>query len=186
MTGLDSLWVPILLSSVVVFVASAIIHMALPWRKGDYPGVPDQERVMGALRPFAIPPGDYMMPRASSMQEMSSPEYKDKLRQGPVMILTVRRNGEVGMTRSLALWFVYCCVIGLLAAYVAGRSLPPGADYVSVFRFAGTTAFIAYAVGLWHMSIWYNRSWITTAKDTVDGLVYALLTAGVFGWLWPR
>jgi hypothetical protein len=35
------------------------------------------------------------------------------------------------------------------------------------------------------MSIWYHRSWGTTLRYTVDGLVYALLTAGIFGWLWP-
>jgi hypothetical protein len=186
MTELSSLWLPILLSAVVVFVASSIIHMALPWRKNDYRKVPDQDRVMDALRPFGIPPGDYMMPRTSSMQEMGSPEFKDKLAKGPVMILTVMPNAAVSMARSLVGWFLYSVAIGLCAAYVAGRALPPGAEYLSVFRFAGTTAFLCYAVGLWHMSIWYARSWATTIKDTVDGLVYALLTAGVFGWLWPR
>ena len=55
-----------------------------------------------------------------------------------------------------------------------------------MFRFVGVTAFLAYAAALWPMSIWYRRSWLTTFKGTVDGLVYALLTAGTFGWLWPR
>ena len=58
--------------------------------------------------------------------------------------------------------------------------------YLRVFRFAGATAFIGYAVALWQMSIWYRRAWSTTIKATVDGLIYALLTAGTFGWLWPR
>jgi len=31
MTGLHSLWLPILLSAVIVFVVSSVIHMALPW-----------------------------------------------------------------------------------------------------------------------------------------------------------
>jgi hypothetical protein len=30
------------------------------------------------------------------------------------------------------------------------------------------------------------RSWIRTLKSMFDGLIYALLTASVFGWLWPR
>jgi len=25
-----------------------------------------------------------------------------------------------------------------------------------------------------------------TIKEVVDGLIYGLLTAGTFGWLWPR
>jgi|SRR6516164_9797574 len=79
-----------------------------------------------------------------------------------------------------------CVVIGVFAAYVAGRALPPGTDYLQVFRFVGATAFIGYSVALWQMSIWNRRAWLTTIKATVDGLIYALLTAGTFGWLWPR
>jgi len=52
MTSLYTLWLPILLSSVFVFVASSVIHMLLPWHKGDYSSVPNEERVMDALRPL--------------------------------------------------------------------------------------------------------------------------------------
>jgi len=38
---------------------------------------------------------------------------------------------------------------------------------------------------LWQMSIWYRRSWSTTLKATLDGVIYGLLTGGAFGWLWP-
>jgi len=71
------------------------------------------------------------------------------------------------------------------AAYIAGRALEPGAHYLSVFRFAGATAFFGYAFALMQQSIWYKRAWGTTFKSTFDGLIYALLTAGTFGWLWP-
>jgi hypothetical protein len=72
MTWLYTLWLPILLSSVIVFVVSSVIHMVLPWHKSDYPKVPNEERFMDALRPLAVPPGDYMVPRPSSTQEMRS------------------------------------------------------------------------------------------------------------------
>ena len=186
MTGLHSLWLPILLSSVIVFLVSSIIHMALPWHKSDYPKVPNEDKVMDALRPFAIPPGDYMIPRPASAQDMRSPEFLEKRRKGPVMVLTVLPSGPPSMGSYLALWFLYSAVVGLLAAYVAGRALPVGAPYLHVFRFVGATAFIGYSVALWQMSIWYRRAWLTTIKATVDGLIYALLTAGTFGWLWPR
>ena len=186
MTGLDALWLPILLSSVFVFVASSVIHMASPWHKGDYPAVPNQDRVMEALRPFAIPPGDYFLPRPASRKELRSPEFVEKMRKGPVVLLTVMPNGPGSMGRNLGLWFLYCVVVGALSAYVAGRALPAGADYLSVFRFAGVSAFIGYSVALWQLSIWYRRAWTATIKATVDGLIYALLTAGTFGWLWPR
>jgi hypothetical protein len=126
-----------------------------------------------------------MVPRAYG-KEMRSPEFMERMKKGPILILTVLRSDGFNMGTSLGLWFVYSAVIGIFAAYVAGRALPAGAEYMSVFRFAGVTAFMGYAVALWQMSIWYKRSWSLTFKATFDGLVYGLLTAGVFGWLWPR
>ncbi|MCG3119908.1 MAG: hypothetical protein ALAOOOJD_02461 [bacterium] len=186
MTTLDMLWLPILLSSVIVFVVSSIIHMAMPWHKSDYPPVPNQDQLMDALRPFAIPPGDYMVPRPSDRQDMRSPEFTEKLKKGPVMMLTVWPNGPTPMGMNLILWFLYAVIVGLFAAYVTGRALSAGANYLHVFRFVGTVAFMGYSVALWQMSIWYRRAWSTTIKATIDGLIYALLTAGTFGWLWPR
>jgi hypothetical protein len=180
------LWLPIVLSAVFVFLASAVIHMALPWRKNDFRRLQDQDRFMEALRPLAVPPGDYMVPRADSMKDMRTPEFQDKLNKGPVMVVTVLPNGPVSMGRSLGLWFVYCLIVSFFAAYIAGRALGPGSPGLAVFRFSGATAFIAYSVALWHHSIWYSRSWLTTFKDTVDGLVYAIITAASFAWLWPR
>jgi hypothetical protein len=186
MTGLLTLWLPILLSAVLVFVVSSLIHMMTPWHKGDYPKLPNEDRVMDALRPFAIPPGAYMMPRASSMEEMRSPAFAEKMKRGPVMMLTVWPNGPASIKNSLVLWFLYSVVVGCFAAYVAGRALPAGAAFLQVFRFAGVTAFLGYSLALWQMSIWFHRPWTTTMKATVDGLIYALLTAGAFGWLWPH
>jgi hypothetical protein len=186
MTALHSLWLPILLSSVAVFVISSIIHMASPWHKGDYSKLPDEAKVMDTLRPLGIPPGDYMIPRPSSRQELASPEFAEKMRKGPVMMLTVMPSGPVSMGRSLVLWFLYSVAVGVCGAYIASRALPVGAGYLPVLRFSGATAFIGYSAALWQMSIWYRRSWSTTLKATVDGLIYALVTGGILGWLWPR
>jgi hypothetical protein len=186
MTELSALWLPILLSAVVVFVVSSIIHTLLPWHKSDYPKVPNEDKFRDAIRPLAIPPGDYMVPRPSSRADVRSPEFAEKMKTGPVMMLTVMPSGPMSMGRNLGLWFLYLIVVGILGAYVAGRALSVGASYLQVFRFVGATAFIAYSAALWQMSIWYRRAWITTIKATVDGLIYSLLTAGVFGWLWPR
>lgn len=185
MITLDMLWLPILLSAVFVFLVSSVIHMALPWHKGDYSKVPNEDKVMDALRPFAIPPGDYMMPRASSMKDMGSPEFTEKMKKGPVMIFTVVPNGPVTMGKSLTLWFLYSVLVGFFAAYLTGRTLATGADYLEVFRYIGTTAFLGYSLALLQTSIWYRRAWSTTIKSMIDGLIYALVTAGVFGWLWP-
>jgi hypothetical protein len=186
MTELHALWLPILLSAVIVFAVSSVIHMFTPWHKGDYPKIPNEDRVMDALRPLGIPPGDYMFPRPSSTQEMRSPEFLAKRNKGPVMVVTVYPSGPITMGRELVLWFLFCVVVGVFAAYVAGRALPAGTQYLRVFQFVGATAFIGYSLALWPLFIWYRRALGTTIRSTVDGLLYALLTAGTFGWLWPR
>src|SRR5213593_689846 len=118
MTALAALWLPILVSSVLVFVVSSAIHMASPWHKSDYPKVPNEDKVRDALRPLAIPPGDYMVPRPSSREEMRSPEFVEKVKQGPVMVLTVWPSGPMSMGKNLANWFIYAVVVGCFAAYI--------------------------------------------------------------------
>jgi hypothetical protein len=185
MTGLSTLWMPILLSAVLVFVGSSILHMVVPWHKSDFRTLPGEDEMLDAFRASAVPPGDYLAPRPSRGEGMRSPEFMEKMKRGPVLVLTVIPGGGSFAT-NLVLWFAYAVVISFFAAYVAGRALAPGADYLQVFRFAGATAFIGYSAALWQNSIWYRRSWFTTFKQTVDGLIYGMLTAGTFGWLWPR
>ena len=185
MVSIMSLWLPILLSAVIVFVVSAIIHMMLPYHKNNFKKVPNEDGVMNALRPFNIPPGDYMLPLCHGPADMKSPEFAEKLKKGPVIAMTVFPNGQFSMTGSLIQWFIYSIVVGIFAAYISGRALGPGASYLEVFRFAGCTAFIGYALALLHDSIWYKRCWTTTFKFIFDGFIYGLLTGGAFGWLWP-
>ena len=186
MITIASLWLPIVLSAVIVFVASSVIHLGPFWHRGDFPKMPREAEVLNALRPFAIPPGDYFIPRAGGMQEMRTAEFKDKLNQGPVALITVMPNGVFSMRRNLLQWFVFLIVVSIFCAYIAGRTLPPGTPYLRVFQIVGATAFIAYALALCELSSWYRRSWSLTLKGALDGLIYGSLTAGTFGWLWPR
>ena len=186
MTALTSLWLPILVAAVLVFIASSAIHMFLGWHKNDYRKMPNEDKAMDSLRPLAVPPGDYVVPHCSGPEEMKSPAFREKMSKGPVLIITVRPNGLPGMGAYLVQWFVFCVVVSIFAVCVASSALPPGTPYLRVFQLVGTSAFMGYAFALWPLSIWYGRSWSTTIKSTVDGLVYGLLTAGTFGWLWPR
>ena len=180
-----ALWMPILVAAVIVFVVSSIVHMMLPYHKSDYLPVPNQDQVMAALRPFNLPAGDYMMPKPASMADYKSPAFAEKMKEGPCAIMTVYTGHKHSMVGSLVQWFVYSIVVGTFAAYIAGRALGPGASYLTVFRFAGATAFLGYSAALVQSSIWMRRSWVTTLKGMFDGLLYGLLTAGTFGWLWP-
>ncbi len=186
MTALSTLLLPILLSAVAVFLLSSVIHMVTGWHKNDYPKMPNEDLVRDALRPFAIPPGDYMVPRPSSSQEMRSPEFDAKVKQGPVLVVTVLPNGTLNMATNLILWFLYSILVSAFAAYMAGHALHPAAPPRAIIRFVGLTAFIGYAVALWQMSIWYRRSWATTFRASVDGVLYGIVTAFIFVWLWPK
>ncbi|MDH3292385.1 MAG: hypothetical protein OEO20_14185 [Gemmatimonadota bacterium] len=183
--SLVSLWIPIVLSAVLVFVASSILHMVLTYHRSDFAKLPSEDTVMDALGPLSIPPGEYVFPHSSSPAEMKDPAFIDKVNKGPVAFMTVMPNGMPKMGGQLVQWFIYCVIVAIFAAYIATRALGPNPPYLSVFRFVGATAFIGYSVALWQNSIWYKRAWSSTLKSTVDGLVYALLTAGTFGWLWP-
>jgi hypothetical protein len=185
MVPIFALWLPILLSAVFVFVLSSLIHMVLGYHAGDYRKVPNEDGLMDALKKLNIPPGDYMFPRPANMKDMGTPEFKEKVLKNPNGLLRIW-EGTTSMAAPMTMWFVYSLVVGVFAAYVTGRALPEGAHYLAVFRFAGVTAFVAYTLAGWQESIWYKRPWSVTLKNTFDGLLYGLVSAGTFGWLWPR
>jgi hypothetical protein len=186
MVPLTDLWLPLVLSAVIVFFASFIMHMVLPYHRGQLKKLPREDEAAAALRPLAIPPGDYGMPYAGSPAMLKDPGWIEKRNKGPVLLMTVMPNGAYSMGKNLVQWFIYCLVVNALSAYIAGRALGPGVDYLQVFRFVGAAAFLGYALALAQSSIWAARAWSSTFISMFDGLVYALLTAGTFGWLWPR
>lgn len=186
MTPITALWLPILVSLVVVFIISSFIHMASPWHKSDFPKLANEDAVMDALRPLNLPPGDYMMPRPSSMAEMKTPEFIERVRRGPRVLMTVMRSGESGMGRSLLGWAIFILVVTLVAAHGASAVLPPAAPAHTIVHTIGLLTFAAYSFALWPLSIWYGRGWGITIKSTVDGLIYAIATTLIFIWLWPR
>ena len=183
--GIHSLWLPILLSSVAVFILSSILHMFTPWHKSDYSKIENQDKVMDAFRSMNLPAGDYAVPMPSSPQDMKSPEFTERMMKGPLAVFTLRPGQPMSMSKNLIQWFLYSVVVGIFVAYVTGRIYTHGAPYLQVFRLAGTTAFLSYSLALAQFSIWYSRNWMTTFKSMFDGLVYAAATAAVFAWLWP-
>lgn len=185
MVSITELWLPILLSSVIVFVASSIIHMVLPYHRSDYKQLPDEDKALAGLRAAAPKPGLYVFPYCDH-KNMKSPEVQEKFKQGPVGMLTVRPNGPVNMGGFLGLWFVFNVAVGIIVAHLAIHVVPAGAHYRIVFRVAGTASFLAYGMGNIINSIWRGQTWSMTAKEIIDALIYGSLTAGTFGWLWPR
>ncbi len=185
MVSLTDLWMPILLSTVLAFIASSVIHMVLGYHSTDWKRFPNEDGVLEALRQFSLPPGDYAGPLPKSMKEMGTPEFQERSKKYPRVGMTIQGASST-MTRSLALWSVYLLVVSVFAAYAASIAFAAGTPYMSVFRLTSTVAFAGYALAVLHDWIWYSRSASYTIKTMFDGLVYALLTGGVFGWLWPH
>jgi hypothetical protein len=180
-----SLWLPIIASAVFVFVLSSIIHMVLKYHAGDYQPLPDEKKVLDALRPFTVPPGEYSFPYAADSKEMGSSQYLEKLKNGPVGMVTFFKNEPFNMGKQLLTWFIYLLVVALFSGYISLVALGKSADSIMVFRVVSTTAFMGFGLALTQDAIWYGRSWKTTGKNLFDALLYALVTGGTFCWLWP-
>jgi len=185
MVSLAALWLPILISAVIVFVASSIMHTVLPYHRSDYHQLPDEDKVLAALRAAGPKRGFYTLPYCTP-KEMKSPAMVEKYKQGPVGLMTVFPSGPPVMAKFLGLWFAYCLIISFFVAYLSAHTVAFGAHYLAVFRVVGTAAFLAYGLGQLSNGIWRGQPWGMTIKEVIDGLVYGLLTAGTFGWLWPR
>ena len=185
MVSLGSLWIPILLSAFLAFMASNLIHMVLKYHAADYGTLPAEDAVQVALRKFNIPQGDYMLPRAGSMAAMKDPAFLDKMKKGPVAVMTIM-SGEFNMGALMAQWFGFCLLVSLFAGYLGSRALGPGAPYLRVSQVVSCAAFMGYGLAAIPPSIWYRKSWGTTARQLFDAAIYGFITGGTFGWLWPK
>jgi hypothetical protein len=181
--ALASLWLPIVLSAITVFVVSSLIWMVIQWHNADWQELPDEDKARAALR--GTPPGQYSVPHAADGKARQQDAWQAKFKEGPVAMLVVLPQGDAAMGRQLIYWLAYTLVLSTLIAYVAGTTLTAGTDYLKVFQVTSTVGVLAYAGNAATGAIWFGHTWSRTLKDIVDGLVYALATAGIFGWLWP-
>ena len=185
MTPLTALWLPIVLSAVIIFVASSIMHMLLPYHHGDYKQLPEEDKARSALREAGLKRGLYVFPFGTH-KEMNSPAMIEKYNQGPNGMMIVFPTGRPAMGKYLGLWFAYCLLVGFFVAYLAAHTIPEGTYYLAVFRVVGSAAFLSFGLGPLANVIWKGYPWGFVIKEVIDGLIYALLMAGTFGWLWPK
>jgi len=185
MEFLTTLWLPILLSAVFVFLASSVLHMILPVHRNDAKPLPQEDEFCATLNAQNVEPGEYFFPACASMKDMGSEEMMAKYNRGPVGYLLLSPKGPPPMGKLLGQWFIYCVVVSIFTAYIAFLAMGKGADYEHAFRVCGSIAVSIYALGSVPNSIWKGVPWSNTVKFLFDGVVYGLVTAGTFGWLWP-
>ena len=183
MVMLTALWLPILLSTVFVFIAANILWMALPfWHHKDYGKIATSDRVVDALKD--TPSGQYMIPSVD--WNKLSKEEQAKVQAGPGGLLLMRNPMQFNMGAALASFFIYNLVVMIFIAYIGSLALPSGSTYPHVFRVLASAGFVAYCFQTVSDSIWYGRPWAVTIRYIIDGVIYGLLIGGTFGWLWPR
>jgi hypothetical protein len=186
MISLTQLWMPIVLSAVLVFAASSLIHMVFKWHQSDYRKLANEDEVRAAIRSASPAPGQYMIPYCGDPKEMQTPQMLQKFKEGPDGFLTLVRPGAPSMGKPLALWFLLTLIVAFAAGYLASRTLPAGASFLAVCRVVGLVTFLAYACGSLANAIWMGKPWPSAAKELVDAFIYGLVSALAFAWLWPR
>lgn len=182
---LHQLWAPVLLTVLLCFFAGFVLHMLIPLHKSDFTGLPGEPGILDALRKAGVGAGQYMFPWCDP-KDMRSPEFQKKFEAGPVGMVVIRKPSKFTMTPQLMWMVVYHLLVSVFVAYLATRTLARGTDYLHVFRVAGTSAIMGYGFGFFPHAIWYGYSRRFVVTEFVDAVVWGLLTAGAFGWLWPR
>lgn len=185
MVTIGSLWTAILLSSIAVWICSFLVWAISPHHKSDFKPLPDEAAARKALKPQNLAPGQYNIPHLPSRDDFKKPEFLKRFEEGPVGFLTVLPKGMPAMGKNMGLSLLFNLLVGVFIAYIASRTLRPGEDYLAVFRLVGATAWLAYGMAVIPDAIWFGRPWKAVAKHLFDALLYALLTAGFFGWQWP-
>jgi hypothetical protein len=182
------LWLPIVVSAVLIFIASSLIHMVIQWHKSDYNKLANEDDVRAALRAANASPQQYVVPYCPGMKDMQAPEMQKKFTEGPIAFITFRPPGVPKMGGALGSWFAYTLVISAIAAYVAHKTLTPmGPDvhFLQVCRVASAIAFVAFGGGSVQQGIWMGKPWASVAKELLDAAIYAAITGVTFAWLWP-
>ena len=186
MLSLASLWLPILLAAVAVFFTSSLVHMVFKWHNSDYRQLANEDEVREVIRKGNPAPGQYVLPHCLDGKDMAKPEVQQKFIDGPVGFLMLRPTGKPQMGPHLLKWFLLALTVSALTACLASCTIGAGADKHLVFHFFALSTFLAYATGAVSDGIWKANPWGAVAKDLLDALLYAAVTAAVFAWLWPH
>jgi hypothetical protein len=175
-----SLALPIALSAVALFFASFVSWMVVQLHKKDWQKLPAEDDFMASAGKFQLPEGSYMFPMAASTAEMQTPEFQKKFDAGPRGILTILPRTNMG--RNLGLTFLTFLAVSFAIGYLASMAFPKGTDFLTIFRFVFTAAFLAYSVAIVQHAIWFS---VRVVGQLIESVVYGLICATLFAAMWP-
>jgi len=175
------LWLPIVMSGIATHLASTLAWTVLPHHKPEWQKLPAEDGLRDLLDQRQIAAGQYLFPHAHGAEQMASPEYKEKLAtrcRGMLVLWATPPN----MGRAIALTFAYFLVVAFATGYIASVAFAPAAARIDVFRLVFTVGLLCHAASPFPAVFWFRQRW---AMNVLDGVAYAVITAGLFAWLWP-
>jgi hypothetical protein len=177
------LWLPIIVSAVVVFVASFLVWVVLPHHKRDVKALPDEKALTDHLQQLNLAPGVYLWPNCAGADPKSE-EFKGRCEAGPWGSLNIR-GSKPKFELNLVLVFVFYLVVSVFVGYITMHARPAGSAFSPVFQVAGATAILGYCAGSIPGAIFFGKPGRFVVTELIDNLAYGLLTGIVFAWLWP-
>lgn len=185
MNEILQLWLPIVVTAVLIFIASSLIHMVFKWHNAEYLKLSNEDEVRAVIRAGSPGPGQYVVPHCGDMKDMQGEAMQKKFIEGPVAMLTLRKNGPPSMGSSLSLWFLFTLVVAAIAGCVAAQTFGIAGSAHRGAHLVGILSFLTYAGGSIQLGIWMGKPWSSVSKDVLDALIYATISALTFMWLWP-
>lgn len=180
--NLLSLWLPVLVSG-DVWIASAIVWMALPHHKRDFINLPDENAFSEFLRKSGIPSGSYVFPDFRGRDEMKDERTCKQLETGPVGHLSIWPT-PLTMGGKLIATFVVYLAISTTIAHLTRVALPGPAPFAWVFQIAGTAGILAYCFSFNPTGVWFGAYKRTLIASFIDGIAFGCITGAIFAWLW--
>jgi mannitol-specific phosphotransferase system IIBC component len=180
MTFFFALWLPILVSAVVLFIASSIAWTVLTHHFHDHNKLPNEEEFMAQVRSMELPNATYIFPLYLSHKDAQNPDNVKRYNDGPRGVIMLWDVPNIG--RNLGLTFLYFFIIATVTAYIGWASMGPGVGFLKAFQVIGAIGVLVFASSGQLNAIWFPRR---TLNDFLDGVVFGVLMGLVFGLLWP-
>jgi hypothetical protein len=159
--SLAQLWLPILIATVCVFFTSSIIWMLLPYHKPDIKFIPNETEFDEAMA-----------------------KLKARWKSGPwgtINVMGQQPNFAINLLKT----FIAYGLITTMVAYIAGMSVGPGAEYMHVFRAVATAGVLGHCMGGLANAFFMGTPTRFIFTSFIDGVIFALITAGVIASMWP-
>lgn len=176
-----SLWMPIVGSGFATHFASTLAWTVLPHHKPEIKSLGDkEEQFTDWIACKEIEPGQYVFPYCEDMKQTETELFKQKQGKcsGELRVWARPVNMLAAMVKTLGFFLFAAFMIGYVCAY----TLTPYTDKGDVFRIVLVLGIMTHCFAIFPRVFWFPRSYATSL---VDGVVYALLTAGIFYALWP-